>query len=222
MEREPAQTLSVAGKIRSIQDAMGVLERYPRKTPAAFDLVGVGKPGNLTPQEVVRTRKISSRITNNEVTYFVEIASTAPWDVPSGDLAAADPDADSSNHSLFSSMSDLYWHFAKDAHKGVSFEKISKVLHLKMPDLFPILDSHIARAYAPAAKALRKEYPDLGWRRRTWIAVRKDLLEARASGALDQLRHKIRSYRSDDAGMQEHVRRLDGLTDLRLLDILVW
>lgn len=104
----------------------------------------------------------------------------------------------------------------------MSFAKISKVLHLKLPGLFRILDSHVARCYAPAAKILRRDYPQLGWRRRTWIAVRNDLLEVRASGGLEELRRQIRSYESDDINKQQAVRLLDGLTDLRLLDILVW
>lgn len=222
MKQETAQTLSVAGHVRNLENAMGVLERYPRKTPAAFDFLGAGKPRELTAQEVIRTRKISSRISNKEVAFFVETAATAPWINPAADLANADPDAVLVDGQLFASMTDLYWHFAENAPKGVSFAKISKVLHLKLPSLFPILDSHIARSYAPAAKMLRRDYPQVGWRRRTWIAVRSDLLEARASGALDELRRRLRSYESNDINKQQEVRLLDGLTDLRLLDILVW
>lgn len=213
MTQEAAQTLSAAGHVRTLEDAMGVMERYPRKTPAAFDYPGPGEPEKLTAQEVTRTRKLSSRISNKEVAFFVETAVMAPWIIPSADLANADPDA---GGKLFASMTDLYWHFAETSPKGVSFAKISKVLHLKQPSLFPILDSHIARSYAPTAKKLRRDYPQFGWRRRTWIAVRNDLLQARASGALDELRRRLRSHESQD------VRLLDGLTDLRLLDILVW
>lgn len=104
----------------------------------------------------------------------------------------------------------------------MSFAKISKVLHLKLPHLFPILDSHLARSYAPAAKLLRTGYPQFGWRRRTWIAIRNDLLEACNSGAVSELRRQLRSYESGDINKQREVRLLDGLTDLRLLDILVW
>jgi hypothetical protein len=197
------------------------MEDYPRKTPAAFDYVGSGEPGNLTAQEVIRTRKISSRISNKEVAFFVDAGATAPWTEPAADLASANPDP-ADEGELFSEMTDLYWHFAKNAPKGVSFAKISKVLHLKLPHLFPILDSHLARSYAPAAKLLRTDYPHFGWRRRTWIAIRNDLLEARTSGALSELRCQLRSYESGDINRQREVRLLDGLTDLRLLDILVW
>lgn len=217
MRQEAEHKLTVAGHVRTVEESMGVLERYPRKTPAAFDYLGSGELRELTAQEVIRTRKISSRISNKEVACFVETSAQAPWISAPGDLGNADPEGE-----LFAAMTGLYWHFAESSPKGVSFAKISKVLHLKQPGLFPILDSHIARSYAPAAKLLRVDYPEFGWRRRTWLAVRNDLLAARASGALDELRHRLRSYKSHDINKQQEVRLLDGLTDLRLLDILVW
>ncbi|WP_416416173.1 DUF6308 family protein [Paenarthrobacter aromaticivorans] len=109
---------------------------------------------------MVRTRKVSSGISNKEVEYFVETAKTTPWVSAGSDLADASPD--SSHTQLFTAMTDRYWHFGESAPAGVSFAKISKVLHLKQPALFPILDSHIAQAYAPFAKKLRQNYPDLG------------------------------------------------------------
>lgn len=217
MRHEVEQTFTVAGHVRTVKDALGVLEKYPRKTPPAFDYPGAGEPEILTAQEVVRTRKISSRISNKEVLFLIEASQTAPWIATAADLADADPESE-----LFTAMTDLYWHFAQSSPKGVGFAKISKVLHLKQPSLFPILDSHIAHSYAPAAKMLRTHHSHLGWRRRTWLAVRNDLLAARASGALNELRHRLRIYESDDLNKQQEVRLLDGLTDLRLLDILVW
>lgn len=217
MKQGAEQTLTVAGHVKTVEDALGVLEQYPRKTPSAFDYPGAGDPGKLTAQEVIRTRKISSRISNKEVIYFVEASATAPWISAHANLVEADPES-----TLFAAMTDLYWHFAEGAPKGVSFAKISKVLHLKQPNLYPILDSHVARTYATSAKSLRTEYPQFGWRRRTWLAIRKDLLAARTSGALAELRRRLRSYECHDINKQQDVRLLNQLTDLRLLDILVW
>lgn len=222
MNEEKARTITVAGRARTLSDALRVMENYPRRTPAAFDYLGPGEPGNLTAQEVIRTRMISSRISSKEVAYFLEAGATAPWVDPAADLANADPDVVDSEDELFSKMTALYWHFSEIAPKGVSFAKISKVLHLKLPHLFPILDSHLARSYAPQARLLRADYPQFGWRRRTWIAIRNDLREARKSAAMSGLRHQLREYESDDHDKQRDIRLLDGLTDLRLLDILVW
>lgn len=211
-------SISVAGQTRGLKEALVRLINYPHKTPVVFDFPGPGEPGRLTADEVKRTRKVSSRISNAEVAYFVETAATAPWVDPRADLADADPQ----HQELFTAMTDLYWHFGDTAPKGVNFAKISKVLHVKQPHLYPILDSHIRRSYAAAAKALRADLPELGWRRRTWAAIRNDLVDARSSGALTELRELLRGFESSDASEQGRVRDLDALTDLRILDILVW
>lgn len=212
--------ITVAGETLNQDEAMNRLVRYWSKTPPAFDYPGPGRSGTLTREEVVRTRKISSRISNDEVSFFLEAASTAPWigDGSDADLEHADP----ATGGLFPEMTDLYWHFAGSAPRGVSFAKISKVLHLKYPGLYPILDSHVRRSYAPIAKQLRGSHSELAWRRRTWVAVRGDLMEARESGAMTKLRGRLNGYRCDDPAEQERVRGLNALTDLRLLDILVW
>jgi hypothetical protein len=210
-------TVRVAGQTHSLQEVYARLVSYPRNTPVAFDYLGPGRPDILTAEEVRRTRKISSRISNAEVDFFVGAAVSAPWVDPGLDLGDADPD-----HQLFSDMTRLYWHFAESAPKGVNFAKISKVLHVKQPHLFPILDSHIKRSYAASARALRADFPELGWRRRTWVAVRNDLVDARSSGALGELRELIRGFEDSDANEQRRVRNLATLGDLRLLDILVW
>lgn len=212
------QTLSVAGRIRTVSEALEVMRKYPYKTPVAFDFVGAGEPGKLTVDEVMRTRKVSSRMSRKEAAYFVDGASTAPWVDASADLADADPH----QAGLFDAMSALYWHFAEPAPKGVSIAKVSKVLYMKYPQLYPILDTHLMKAYAPAIKNLKGEFPELGRRRKAWIAVRTDLLQARESGALEKLRSDLRGFEGKDEQERTRVRAMDTLSDLRLLDILVW
>lgn len=104
------RTLSVAGKIRTIPEALEVMRKYPYNTPVAFDFVGAGEPGQLTVDEVMRTRKVSSRMSHKEAAFFVEGAKTAPWVDADADLADANP----REQGLFVGMSDLYWHFAVD------------------------------------------------------------------------------------------------------------
>ena len=60
------------------------------------------------------------------------------------------------------------------------------------------------------------------WRRRTWVAVRNDLIAARASGAMGALRTAAESYESEDIATRDRVRRMTQLTDVRMLDILTW
>lgn len=213
-------SICVAGKNMGQQEALGILAGYWARTPPAFDYPGPGNPGELTREEVVRTRVVSSRISNEQLSFFLSAGSTAPWLAagPDADLEDADPDG----QGLFEEMSDLYWHFAGSAPRGVSFAKVSKVLHVKYPGLYPILDSHLRSSYASLAKGMKGGYPDLGWRRRTWVTIREDLVAARQSGALSRLRQELASYVSTDAVEQERVRSMGKLTDLRLLDILVW
>lgn len=213
------QTLTVAGTVYSVTEAFERLKRYPWKTPLAFDLQGAGTPGVLTLEEVVRTRKVSSRMSNAQAALFLEAAATAPWVDAAADLADADPQE---RGGLFDAMTELYWHFGERMPKGVSIAKISKVLYLKNPALYPILDTHLMMAYAPQIRELRKTYPELGKRRRAWIAIREELLEARTTGAIEQLRHRLRGFDSADIDEKARVHRLNELTDLRLLDILVW
>ena len=126
----------------------------------AFDFVGTGMPGQLTVDEVLRTREVSSRMSYEEAVFFVSAATMATW----VDVEAVLADADPSQEGLFTGMSDLYWHFAERAPKGVSTAKISKVLYLKYPHLYPILDTHLMKAYAPTVAALKAEFPNLGVR----------------------------------------------------------
>lgn len=67
------RTLSVAGKIHPIPGALEVMRKYPYKTPVAFDFVGAGEPGQLTVDEVMRTRKVSSRMSHKEAAFFVAL-----------------------------------------------------------------------------------------------------------------------------------------------------
>lgn len=212
------RTISVAGRFHTIPGALEVMRNYPHKTPAVFDFLGTGEPGQLTVDEVMRTRKVSSRMSYAEAEFFVAAAATANWVDVDADLADADP----CQEGLFAEMSDLYWHFAERAPKGVSTAKISKVLYMKYPRLYPILDTHLMKAYVPKIEDLKVDFPALGRRRKVWVAVRAELLEARETGALSELRMKLREFDSDDKQEQQTVRQLDRLTDLRLLDILVW
>lgn len=94
--------------------------------------------------------------------------------------------------------------------------KISKVLHLKRPGLFPILDSKVMAVYRTQARAAAALYPHRGRRALFWAAIRDDLCANLDSGALPLFRSRLAQSET------EHVRRIAGLTDVRLLDLLTW
>ncbi|RSM53681.1 hypothetical protein DMB66_38400 [Actinoplanes sp. ATCC 53533] len=94
--------------------------------------------------------------------------------------------------------------------------KVSKVLHLKRPHLFPILDSRVTRAYRKPAEEAAALHPGRGHRRMYWAAVRNDVVAPANASALASLRGLLRG----DA--DERVRQVAQLSDVRLLDILTW
>lgn len=214
-----ATTLTVAGTTYTIGQAVDRFARYPRKTPARFDYPSRGEHGTVTSEEIRRTRYVSSRISHAEGDYFIARAADAPWIDAGADLAEANPDE---RGELFDAMSDLYWHFAGTAPKGVSFAKVSKVLHLKHPAAFPLLDSRLWKAYRAAARAISVRYPDLRQSQCRWIAVREDLIAARSTGAIQRLRGALAGYEHEDKATEQGVRAMTVLTDVRILDVLTW
>ena len=94
--------------------------------------------------------------------------------------------------------------------------KIGKLLHLKRPALFPVLDRDLRRLYNTRAKEQARR-PELGFRRYKrvyWGAVRADLCAWRQAVAFAALRGEL-AQDETRSGWAE-------LTDLRLLDITAW
>lgn len=214
--------VQVAG--RSIVDPTAELVAYGQRhhsTIDRYDLSGAGEPDSLTLVEVARTRVIASRISHAEAAWFVEHARSAPWrDVPlDADLASADP-ADTDG--LYDAASRLYEHFRATAPSGISTAKLHKVLHLKRPALFPILDSHLLAVYRDMATVAAGHYVERRARRMYWAAVREDLLRDENQRALAIARATLSAWSTSDASGDARVRAMASLTDLRLLDAVAW
>jgi hypothetical protein len=212
---DPVPKLVLAGRRL---DGRRVLEKfleYPQRTPGLYDLPPSASSRTLTRAEVVRTRAISSRISNSQADWFVARAAEAdtPWPDDYADLRDADP---AINDGLYVAASALYEHFWSARPLGVSHAKISKVLHLKRPSLYPILDSHVFRSYRQEAKGAASRYPAYGYRRMYWAAIRDDLLAATEADAFTSIRCHLRALKDP-----QYIA-LASLSDLRLLDIISW
>lgn len=207
----PRPSIFVAGDPVDLDSALRTIENYPAKTPGIYDYPGPGEPSVITVGEIGRTRAVSSRISRAEGAWFIQLAESAPWTPVDTDLQAADP-AESAG--LYDMMLALYDHFSAAAPRGVGRAKISKVLHLKRPTQFPILDSRLARTYRGAATRAALAYPGRGNSRMYWAAIRSDVI--RSADGLAALRTKVGSHES------QRVRALQAVTDLRLLDMLTW
>lgn len=194
-----------------IDAALDRLERYPARTPTVYEYPGPGHPSEISLDEIRRTRAVSSRISAREGDWFISRATTAPWTSTKASLREADP---GESDGTYDAMEGLYQHFAATAPSGVNIAKVSKVLHLKRPTQFPILDSRLVRTYRDAATREARTYRSRGYRKMYWPAIRQDLLQS--SKALTELRQRIHDHRSPQ------VQALHAVTELRLLDMLTW
>ena len=162
---------------------------------------------------------MGSRISAKEAAWFIDRGTTAPWAAIPVDaqLKEADPLAEGG---LYDRATAVWEHFWDARPANVSTAKISKVLYLMRPGLFPILDSYLTRFYRQAARAAAIEVShkraSLGrFKTLHWEAIRRDILGSEA--ALRVLREVLAGARAPSA--KEAARRL---SDLRLLDILAW
>lgn len=200
-----------------VDDPLSVLTDYARdlwKTLRVYDYAGSGDPAVLTKEEIARTRVIASRISHAEARWLLRRSEGAAWSAVAADadLRHADPDDEGS---AYWPALDLWRHLYGDRPSGFSTAKLHKVLHLKRPALYPILDGRLVRRYRRLARRQGQARPDLG-RYQYWPAIREDLIANTESGALAELREQI-SASSDPA-----VKAMSRLTDLRLLDICTW
>jgi hypothetical protein len=204
-------SIVIAEEPLGLNEALDRLERYPPRTPAVYDYPGPGDPSAVTADEIRRTRKVSSRISAAEGDWFIALARTAPWTPSDADLRDADP---GESGGLYDSMLHLYSHFAGAAPKGVNTAKVSKVLHLKRPKQFPILDSRLVLIYREAATRAAAAYASRGNRRMYWAAIRSDLISS--ADGLNELRTRMATHPA------ARVQQLQAVSDLRLLDMLTW
>jgi hypothetical protein len=125
-----------------------------------------------------------------------------------------------------------YWHGKAD----LAFGTVSKLLHIKWPAFIPITDSEVTSVYRQRAVArhnnssrIRTELRDKRKRTSTanirgyWHEIRDDLVAATDEFQLirDELQ-RVAADAADDVPTVEHVTRLLGLTNLRLLDAIAW
>jgi hypothetical protein len=222
---DPAQavpSVTIAGHI--VADPAAVIELYVQNhegTIRHYDYLAGASPAEITPEVISATRApwMGSRISKAEENWFIEQGRSAPWaSVPvDATLAQADPLVE---EGLYDAAEVLWNHFEKSAPAGVRLAKISKVLFLMRPGMFPIEDQYLLKAYDSAAREAAQRYGPqrslfAGRKYATWLAIRNDLVAATATFSV--IRSQLST--SEDPFVREAVTRL---TDLRLLDIITW
>lgn len=215
MTAELDSRLPLASGTLTIQQVLDTLLLYPINTVRYYDSAGATHPERSTAQRITlgdlgRITLMNPKVSGPEAAALLglEVAEDL-WAAvpPDADLADADPAA---TGGLYDAASALH-----DAHRlrGVSLGKIGKLLHLKRPALFPVLDRELRWLYDTRAteQAQRPELAFRGYKRVYWEAVRADLVAWRAAGAFAALRAELANSEIR-SGWAE-------LTDLRLLDI---
>ena len=99
--------------------------------------------------------------------------------------------------------------------KGVGWTTAYKVLHIKRPSLFPLLDARLRQTYRQAEAEWRTDHPSVRpGGRNFWAVIRADVIDPFNRSSLERSRETFRR--------ESPLRPLTGLSDVRLLDILAW
>ena len=221
--QEPVQSPPVAVAGRVVRNPAGAIVRYLDQfggtiTHYDFRAATFGQVnGDLI--RATRSPWMGSRISAKEAAWLTGRSATGPWAaIPlDAQLKDADPLVEGGLYDRATALWEHFWE-ARPAH--VSTAKISKVLYLMRPGLFPILDSYLTRFYREAARAaavdVARKRASLGLVKALyWEAIRRDVLGGEA--ALPVLREALAVSAAPLA--REAARRL---SDLRLLDILAF
>jgi len=210
--------LPLASGTLTVRQVLDTLALYPGNTVRYYDCAGTPRPERSTAQRVTlgdlgRITLMNPKVSGADAAALLELEVTEDvWAAvpPDADLADADPAV---TGGLYDAASALH-----DAHRlrGVSLGKIGKLLHLKRPALFPVLDRELRWLYDTRAteQARRPELMFRRYKRVYWGAVRADLVAWREAGAFAALRGEL-THDETRSGWAE-------LTDLRLLDITAW
>jgi hypothetical protein len=220
---EVGQTTPITVAGRTVGNPLGAITEYLKKhsgTIRHYDFIA-GTNNEVTAELIRATRMpwMASRISAREEFWFIEHARSAPWGLVAPDAALQDADAARVGE-LYDAASALWDHFWSERPKGIATAKISKVLYLMRPALFPILDRRLKAFYNAASKAAARDVasrrPEFAaCKRMTWEAVRRDLLSNQA--ALRELRGALGDI--DCALASEASAKI---SDLRFLDMLAW
>jgi len=183
-----------------VEDPLGVVLGFV-KTPGRFDVSDPSRPASFGEPDLRLANRAGARISAGQIAAILQRCCSierALRDIPPGTSLSAEV-----NSVPWLPLRQLFGAFADI--RGVGVSKMTKALYPKRPALIPMLDSMV------------QEY------------LRDDDLGAQAPFA-ERALGLVRGYQRDldhnwaalQAVRQDLVRRGYGLTEVRILDLLIW
>lgn len=218
---------NIAGRrVPIVAAADYMLHEYPALTLRHYDFGGASPKDSVTMADLGRATLFGAFRGWKSAAGLLRAAEAANW--PTGDSSwrlDAAPEADPENwlsRSEVREARDLFSSLAGGSEGGWREAAASKVLHLKWPDFFPVIDGELCRLYAEQALEAERHIPGSRRRKRAsttayWMAVRRDLLRLENRQADKATRAALESASDRDKAVL-----LAQLTSLRLLDALAW
>ena len=190
-----------------LSDATLLVEMYAREHAATIRFYDFcGEPDEVRPAtgpisltDIGRMAIVNAELTAADVAYLLSL-NDVPWSSvpPTARLDDANPD---DPDGLYVAMRSL-WGKIRVKKSGIGPAKASKLLHIKRPFAFPILDRDVTNTYTKRYRKLR-DY---------WYLMRDDLLDG--ADDLRKMQEHLGSAKSPD------VIQASRLPALRLLDII--
>lgn len=193
-----------------LSDATLLVETYARDHAATIlfydfggDAEGEVRPskGPISLSDIGRMTLLNADLAGDDVSRLLT-TTDVQWSsvAPTARLEDADPDEPDGIYAAMNTM----WAQIRVKKSGIGPAKASKLLHLKRPFAFPILDQYVFQTY----DRRHRKTPDY------WPMIRDDLINA--TDDLHKLRERLASAKNLD------VRRASRLPALRVLDIIAW
>lgn len=201
----------------SIGEPVEVVATYVREREGdirGYDLFEQDSRNAISARDVLATKHVESGIDGGNVQYFIDNSPNAPWDLVPLDAQLADADPEE-EEGLYDHAEELYRHFFSGRRRGMSAAKIHKVLHMKRPHLYPLLDGRLRHIYDEMANDVSKQVQGRRGRRGRlyWAAIRLDVIDN--ADAFATIRDQL-ADRDEPESLAQH------LSDVRLHDILAW
>lgn len=191
------------------------------------------RPDGVTLDDLGRLVCIAAGLRYRRAHTLLDAGPEVPW--PEADVAPLGAVEGDDEQFLAHPSVQALWELFDfwDNQAGLGFGTVAKLLHIKWPEFIPVTDTEsraVYRSYAVQKHNASAAIRGGGRRRRVtanigayWLAFRDDLLAAQQP--LDALRKALTDLddpETEDPSGEGHVKRVRGLTDVRLLDMLTW